>query len=141
MTIERMNTTHHNQQNTKYQQITHKLNWHKTTQRHNILSTHHALHAMRKEHHQASLSDPLRLSRCDELINDALRCVVEVTKLSLPNDQGIGVGHREAQLKAQHCILREGGVADCVWGLVRVQVGQSIVLGLVHLLVRGKIQC
>lgn len=93
---------------------------------------------MREEHHQASLSNPLGLSRCDKLVNDALGCVVEVTKLSLPDNQGIGVGHGEAQLKAQHCILRERGVADCVGGLVWVQVGQSIVLGLVHLLVRAR---
>lgn len=95
---------------------------------------------MREEHHQASLSNPLGLSRCNKLVNDALGCVVEVTKLCLPYNKSIGVGHREAQLKAQHCILREGGVTDCVWSLVWVEVGQNIVLGLVHLLVRDMAQ-
>ncbi|MPC08066.1 hypothetical protein E2C01_000638 [Portunus trituberculatus] len=78
------------------------------------MCTHHSLHAVWEQHHQPSLPDPLGLSRGNELVNDALGCVVEVAKLSLPDDESIGIGHREAKLKAKHCILREGGVADSV---------------------------
>lgn len=36
------------------------------------VDTYHALVAMRKQHHQAALSDPLVLPTADELIDNAL---------------------------------------------------------------------
>ena len=45
------------------------------------------------------------LTTGDELIDDALSCVGEVSELSLPNDQSVGVGHGEAQLEAKHAVL------------------------------------
>lgn len=47
---------------------------------------HHALHAMRQQQHDAILSDPLGLAGGDELVDDALGCVMKVSKLSLPED-------------------------------------------------------
>ena len=90
---------------------------------------------MGQEHHQPGLADPFRLPGADELINDTLSRIAKVPKLGLPQDQSIGVGHGEPELEAQHTVLRQGGVADGVGGLVGVQVGQCVisrhVLGLV----------
>ena len=61
--------------------------------------THHALIAMREQHHNTTLPDPLGLPAAHELVKYALGVVGKVTKLGLPADQGIGVGHWVAQLK------------------------------------------
>ena len=61
------------------------------------------------------------------MVNDALGSVGKVTELTLPQNQGIGVGHGVAKLKAKDAIFREGAVADRVRRLVRVQVGQRVV--------------
>lgn len=55
---------------------------------------------MGQQHDKAGLTHPLSLSRGDELIDDALGSVVEVSELSLPADQGVGVGHGVAQLES-----------------------------------------
>lgn len=60
-----------------------------------------------EQQHNAILSHPLGLSWADELVYDALGRVVEVTKLGLPEDQGIRAGHGKAQLEAQDPVLRE----------------------------------
>ena len=65
------------------------------------------------------------------LVNDALGRVGKISKLRLPDDQGVGVGHGVAELEPEDAILRQGAVADGVRGLVRVQVGQGLVCGLV----------
>ena len=51
-------------------------------------SPHHALHAVE---HNAIVSNPLSLASADELVDDALGCVVKVAKLSLPEDKGVGL--------------------------------------------------
>ena len=61
---------------------------------------HHALHAVWQQQHDAVLSDPLGLTGADELVDDALSRVVEVSELSLPQDEGVGTRHRKAQLEA-----------------------------------------
>ena len=66
---------------------------------------HHALHAVGQQQHDAVLPHPLGLSRADELVDDALGRVVEVTKLGLPEDQGVRTGYGKTQLKA----CRAGG--------------------------------
>ena len=43
----------------------------------------------------------------DELIDDALGSVGEVSKLGFPQDQSIGVGHRVTQLEAEYAVLGE----------------------------------
>lgn len=47
----------------------------------------------------AVVADPLGLARTDELVDDALGRVVEVSKLGLPQNQSVGTGHREAELE------------------------------------------
>lgn len=63
-------------------------------------TTHHAFHAMWQQKYNAILTNPLGLPRTDELINDALCSVVEVTKLGFPQNQGIWTCHGKAKLKA-----------------------------------------
>ena len=53
-----------------------------------------------------------------------LGSVMEVPELCLPEHEGVGVAHREADLKAQHCKLGQGAVAHGVLGLASVQVPQ-----------------
>ena len=61
-------------------------------------------------------------------------CFIKDRRPHLPQHQRVGVGHGVSQFEAQHGVLREGGVADCVGSLVRVQVGEDVVLRLVHLI-------
>jgi len=67
--------------------------------------SYHALQAVGEQQHDAVLPDPLGLTRADELVDDALGRVVEVPELGLPQDQGLGTGHGEAQLET--CTHRE----------------------------------
>ena len=47
---------------------------------------------------------------------------MEVSKLSLPTDQGARIADGEPQFKPQHGILTERAIADCVLGLLRRDV-------------------
>ena len=60
---------------------------------------YHPLHAVWQQQDDAVVANPLGLSRADELVYDALGRVVEVSKLSLPQNQGVRAGHGEAQLE------------------------------------------
>lgn len=95
----------------------------------------HALHAVGQQHHQARLAHPLGLTAGDELIDDRLGRVAEVSELGLPQHQGVGVGHRVAVLEAQHRVLGQRAVRHGVGRLIRVHVLQRVVSGLVHQLV------
>ena len=87
----------------------------------------HSLHSVGQQHHEARLPHPLGLTARDELVNDALGGVGKVAKLTLPENQGVGVGHGISELKAKDAILGQRAVADRVGRLVGVQVGQCIV--------------
>lgn len=52
----------------------------------------HSLVAVRQQKHQSRLANPLLLTGRDELVDDALRVIVEVTELRLPDDQRLRVG-------------------------------------------------
>merc|ERR1711892_1364603 len=65
----------------------------------------HPLHSVGEQHHQPALPDPLCLPTGNELVNDALGSVGKVSKLSLPQHQGIGVGHGVAKLKPKDAVL------------------------------------
>ena len=45
------------------------------------------------------VADPLGLAGADELVNDTLGCVVKVSKLGLPEDEGIRTSHGKPELK------------------------------------------
>lgn len=87
---------------------------------------------MRLQHYETRLSHPFRLSTADELIDDALRGIVEVSKLSLPEDQGVGIGHRVSKFESKDTVLGQRAVADGVRCLVGVHVAQRPVSRLVH---------
>lgn len=63
-------------------------------------AAHHAFHAVWQQQHDAILPDPLGLTGTDELVDDALGCVVEVSKLSLPQDESIWTCHCKPQLES-----------------------------------------
>ena len=67
---------------------------------------------------ETALADPLGLTGREELIDDALGGVDEVTELGLPDNVRVRVDHRVAELEAHDGVLGQGGVADCVVGLV-----------------------
>jgi len=49
-----------------------------------------AVITVRQAHHEAGTLKPLGLTGCDELINNDLSSVGEVTKLGFPYDEGVG---------------------------------------------------
>lgn len=54
---------------------------------------------MRQQQHDAILPHPLGLTRTDELVDNALGCVVEVSKLSLPQNESVWTCHCKPQLE------------------------------------------
>ena len=74
---------------------------------------------MGEEHDQSRLPHPLGLTAGDELIDDALGGVGEISKLRLPHHQRVGVRHAEAQLEPKNAVLGQGGVAHGVRGLTQ----------------------
>lgn len=61
--------------------------------------------AVRQRHYKTRTLHPLDFSRCDELINDALGVVGEITKLRLPNDKGVGRRQRVSVFEAKTVIV------------------------------------
>lgn len=90
---------------------------------------------MRQQHNETRLPYPFGLTAGDELVNDALSGVGEVTKLSFPDHQRVRVCHRVSQLETNDSILAEWAVADSVRCLIGIEVGQRIVGGHVNGLV------
>ncbi len=94
----------------------------------------HALHAVRQEEGEVRLAHPLLLSAGDEEIDHALGAVGKVAELGLPDDKGVGVGHRVAHLEAHDGVLGEGAIADSEGCLVRRAVLQGDMHSLVNVL-------
>lgn len=51
------------------------------------------VHAVRENHHDSGLNSPLGLSTHDKVVDHDLSSVHEVSKLSFPDDQRVGVGN------------------------------------------------
>ena len=60
------------------------------------------LHTMRQKHDQATQAVPFLFTRTDELVDDNLGIVGEITELRLPDHQCIRVGRCIAVLKGQY---------------------------------------
>ena len=60
-----------------------------------------AIVTVRQRHHETRALEPLRLARGDELVNDTLSVVGEVTELGLPHHESVGRGERVAVLEAK----------------------------------------
>src|SRR5207237_9261934 len=66
-----------------------------------------ALVAVRKQQRQPRRLAPLRQAGGDELVDDDLRAVDEVSELRLPQDERLGGGGRVAVLEADARVLRQ----------------------------------
>ena len=63
------------------------------------------------------MPNPLGLSGRQKLVDDALGRVGEISELTFPDDQGVGIRHRVAEFEAQDAKLGQRTVADAVNGL------------------------
>jgi hypothetical protein len=90
---------------------------------------------MGKKKDQATLPDPFGLATGDELVDNALGRVEKVPKLCFPHDEGIGVGHGEAQIETHNRVLGQGAITDRVRCLIGVKVVERAIGGLVLVLV------
>lgn len=72
-----------------------------------------ALVPVRQKHDQTALAVPFILHCRDELVNNDLGAVREVSELGFPNGQAVGVLHGVPEFKPQHAILRKRGVGSC----------------------------
>ena len=72
-----------------------------------------ALVPVRQKHDQTTLAIPFIFHCRDELVNDDLRAVREVSELGLPNSQAVGILHGIPKFKSQHAIFRKRGVGSC----------------------------
>mmetsp|Transcript_48628 Transcript_48628/g.103706 ORF Transcript_48628/g.103706 Transcript_48628/m.103706 type:complete len:521 (-) Transcript_48628:1040-2602(-) len=96
--------------------------------------------AVRKQHHEPRLAQPLLLARGDELVDHALGRVGEVTELRLPHDERCGVLEGVAELEAEHGEFGERRVDGNEGGLRGVDIGQRRVLpGPVDLVVYDRV--
>ena len=68
-----------------------------------------SLIAVRQQHYEAAHPKPLRLAGGNELIDDHLCAVGEITELRLPHDQRMRLRQRIAVLKPEDSKLGEGG--------------------------------
>src|SRR5207245_9768141 len=68
--------------------------------------------AVRQEEREPDRLPPLRQPRRDELVDDDLRAVDEVTALRLPEDERLGRRRGVAVLEADAGVLRERGAVD-----------------------------
>ncbi len=55
---------------------------------------------MWQQHDESALPHPLGLAAADELVDDALRRVGEVTELRFPDDQRVGTRQRVSQFES-----------------------------------------
>jgi hypothetical protein len=87
-----------------------------------------------QRHNETGSLHPLNLTGGNELINDTLSVVGEVTELGLPHDKGVGRRQRVAILEAEGTELTQGRVGDDELALVLAEVLERSV-GVLGLLV------
>lgn len=68
-------------------------------------SSHHSLHPVWQQQDDAVVADPLGLAWADELVYDALGCVMKISKLGFPEDESIWTGHGKTQLETWSQLL------------------------------------
>src|SRR5581483_1566911 len=74
--------------------------------------------AMREQHHHAGKEVPLGFSGADELVDDGLRHVDEVSELSFPEDKRLGIVTAVSVFEAENSSLRKRRVVDLATGLI-----------------------
>src|SRR5688572_22048261 len=80
------------------------------------------LKAVRQKQHEAAQAFPLRFGAGDELIDNHLRRVPEVTELRFPNDQSFRRVETVAVIESKHAHFRKRAVEQMDRGLVRCEV-------------------
>lgn len=87
-------------------------------------SSHHPLHPMWQQQHDAVVADPLGLAWADELVYDALGRVVKISKLGFPEDESIWTGHGKTQLETWSQ-LSSRRAPKWIWRACRADAKQS----------------
>src|SRR6266481_5735422 len=88
--------------------------------------------AVREEHDETGRQIPLVLARADELVDDDLRTVGEITELRLPQDKSFGIVAAETIFESEATCLGERRVVNLAEGLLLGEMRESevVVLGL-----------
>ena len=68
--------------------------------------------SVRQEQRKSAHASPLHFARTDELVDDDLRAVGEITELRFPDDQLIRLRCRVAVLEAEHGVFRQHAIDD-----------------------------
>src|SRR6516165_1202823 len=79
---------------------------------------------MREQQGEAAALSPLVFGRDDELVDDDLAAVAEVSELRFPADERVLIRDRIAVLEAERCELRQRGVVDHERRGVVAEVGE-----------------
>ena len=87
----------------------------------------HALKTVRQEHDDSRKTIPLILGTDNELINHDLRCVDEISKLRLPDNQPIGAVETVAVLETKDACLGKWAIVNLNRRLIRRQVFEGTV--------------
>ena len=82
----------------------------------------HAFVAVRQQHHEVAWRLPFRLGGGNELVDDDLRAIREISELGLPQRQHAGVGKRVAVVEAEHRELRQERVVHAEFRLLRIDM-------------------
>lgn len=96
-----------------------------------------AIVTVRKRQHQASALEPLLLTSSQELVDNDLSSVGEITELSFPDNERVRVDERVTQFETEDTIFRQGGVGDGESTLFGADVVQESVLATVLLVVEN----
>src|SRR5579864_1766744 len=79
---------------------------------------------MRQQHHETGEEIPLRFSGADELIDDRLRDVDEVSELRLPKNQRLGIVAAVSVFEPENASLGKRRVIDFAASLISGDVFQ-----------------
>src|SRR6218665_2413938 len=97
-----------------------------------------ALVAVGQEQGEAAEPPPLALTGGDELVDDDLRAVGEVTELGLPEGEAVRHVQAVAVLEAEHAHLRQRAVVDVEAGLALGElVERRVLLARLHVVEHG----
>jgi hypothetical protein len=83
-----------------------------------------ALKTVRQQQDDAAHAQPLGFAGTDELVDDHLGAVGEITKLGFPQDQGLGVGEGITIFESENASLAKRAVHDFELGLIAANLAQ-----------------
>ena len=89
--------------------------------------------SVREQQHQRVHAKPFRLAGGNELVDDDLRAVREITELRLPHHQRVRLDLRESVFESHDGSFRQRRVDDLENGLFRIEMGKRRVTLLIRL--------